>query len=84
MIRQAGYAPGRDIRIEFTGIRPGEKLFEELDVTGKAYRRTGHAKIYVAMCGDTSAAEVSADVERVLADASDDISAAVKSLARWC
>ena len=84
MIRQAGYAPGRDIRIEFTGIRPGEKLFEELDVTGKAYRRTGHAKIYVAMCGDTSAAEVAADVERVLADNSDDISAAAKSLARWC
>ncbi len=84
MIRQAGYAPGRDIRIEFTGIRPGEKLFEELDVTGKAYRRTGHAKIYVAMCGDTSAAEVAADVERVLADNSDDISVAAKSLSRWC
>ena len=84
MIRQAGYAPGRDIRIEFTGIRPGEKLFEELDVSGKAYRRTGHAKIYVAMCGDTSAAEVAADVERVLADNSDNISAAAKSLARWC
>ena len=84
MIRQAGYAPGRDIRIEFTGIRPGEKLFEELDVTGKAYRRTGHAKIYVATCGDASAADVAADVARVLADETQDISAAAKSLARWC
>ena len=84
MIRQAGYAPGRDIRIEFTGIRPGEKLFEELDVSGKAYRRTGHAKIYMAMCGNASAADVAADVERVLADNSDDIAAATKSLVRWC
>ncbi len=84
MIRQAGYAPGRDIQIKFTGIRPGEKLFEELDVSGKAYRRTGHAKIYVAMCGNASAAEVAADVGRVLADDSPDISAAVKSLSRWC
>ena len=84
MIRQAGYAPGRDIRIEFTGIRPGEKLFEELDVTGKTYRRTGHAKIYVATCGDAPAADVAADVARVLADETQDISAAAKSLARWC
>ena len=84
MIRQAGYAPGRDIQIKFTGIRPGEKLFEELDVSGKAYRRTGHAKIYVAMCGDTKAADVAADVARVLADNTSDISAAAKSLARWC
>ena len=84
MIRQAGYAPGRDIPIQFTGIRPGEKLFEELDVSGKAYRRTGHAKIYVATCGDAPAADVAADVARVLADETQDISAAAKSLARWC
>ena len=84
MIRQAGYAPGRDIAIKFTGIRPGEKLFEELDVSGKSYRRTGHAKIYVATCGNASAADVAADVERVLADDVQDISSAAKSLARWC
>ena len=84
MIRQAGYAPGRDIRIVFTGIRPGEKLFEELDVTGKAYRHTGHAKIYVAMCGDVPVDEVAADVGRVLADDTPEVSAAARSLARWC
>ena len=84
MIRQAGYLPWRDIPIKFTGIRPGEKLFEELDVTGKSYRRTGHAKIYVATCGDAPAADVAADIARILADEAQDISAAVKTLARWC
>lgn len=84
MIRQAGYVPGRDVKIEFTGIRPGEKLFEELDLTGGAYRRTGHEKIYVSTCGNAPAAEVAADVERVLADGADDVSAAAKALARWC
>ena len=84
MIRQAGYAPGRDIRIEFTGIRPGEKLVEELDVTDKAYRRTGHAKIYVAACGDAQADAVAAEVARVVAGGAPDVLAAAKSLARWC
>jgi len=44
MIRQAGYRPYRDIDIIFTGIRPGEKLSEELGL-GQA-RPTEHAKIY--------------------------------------
>ena len=44
MIRQAGYRPYRDIAIEFTGIRPGEKLEEELGL--ETARPTDHAKIY--------------------------------------
>ncbi len=84
MIRQAGYAPGRDIRIEFTGIRPGEKLFEELDVTGKAYRRTGHAKIYTAKCDNVSACGVLEDVYRVVSMEPAHVHDAAKALARWC
>ena len=47
MIRQAGYKPYVDIPIVFTGIRPGEKLFEELDISEKSAYRTDMARIYV-------------------------------------
>ena len=44
MIRRAGYRPYRDIAIEFTGIRPGEKLTEELGL--EQAKPTSHAKIF--------------------------------------
>ena len=47
MIRQAGYKPYVDIPIRFTGIRPGEKLFEELDISEKSAYRTDMARIYI-------------------------------------
>ena len=47
MIRQAGYRPYVDIPIVFTGIRPGEKLFEELDISEKSAYKTDMARIYV-------------------------------------
>ena len=47
MIRQAGYKPYVDIPIVFTGIRPGEKLFEEIDVSEKSCYKTDMAKIYI-------------------------------------
>ena len=47
MIRQAGYRPYTDIPIVFTGIRPGEKLFEELDVSSSSMIKTAHERIYI-------------------------------------
>ena len=47
MIRQAGYKPYVDIPIVFTGIRPGEKLFEELDISEKSAYKTDMARIYI-------------------------------------
>lgn len=47
MIEQAGYRPYVDIPIVFTGVRPGEKLFEEIDVSERSAFRTDMAKIYI-------------------------------------
>ena len=43
----SGLRPEEDIEIEFTGMRPGEKLFEELSISGENVRPTSHAKIGV-------------------------------------
>lgn len=45
LIRLSGYEVGKDIEIAFTGLRPGEKLFEELFIPGEQYNKTQHAKI---------------------------------------
>jgi FlaA1/EpsC-like NDP-sugar epimerase len=47
MIRRSGLTPGRDILIEFTGVRPGEKLYEELAGDDEQTRPTSHPKIRV-------------------------------------
>ena len=46
LIRLSGLEPGRDIEIEFTGIRPGEKLREELWEPEKTYDKTAHPDIF--------------------------------------
>jgi len=45
LIRLSGLEPGRDIEIEFTGIRPGEKLSEELWEHDRIYEKTTHPDI---------------------------------------
>ena len=47
MIRLFGLRPFEDIDIVFTGMRPGEKLFEELETEGEDLTKTGHPKIFV-------------------------------------
>ena len=48
MIRLAGYVPGKDIEIVYTGLRPGEKLYEELLNQKELTVPTTHEKILVA------------------------------------
>ncbi|MEE8171227.1 MAG: nucleoside-diphosphate sugar epimerase/dehydratase, partial [Phycisphaerae bacterium] len=47
MVTLSGFRIGEDIEITFVGSRPGEKLFEELSVSGEDMSPTRHAKIYV-------------------------------------
>ncbi len=48
MIELSGLEVDHDVDVMFTGLRPGEKLFEELFVTGEEHQRTSHDKIFVA------------------------------------
>jgi FlaA1/EpsC-like NDP-sugar epimerase len=45
LITLSGFRPGVDIEIVFTGLRPGEKLFEELSIKGEDMQETRHPKI---------------------------------------
>ncbi|MDR3602420.1 MAG: nucleoside-diphosphate sugar epimerase/dehydratase [Desulfosporosinus sp.] len=48
LIRLSGFEPEVDIKIQFTGIRPGEKLYEELLTTEEGTTSTRHSRIFVA------------------------------------
>jgi len=48
MIRLSRFIPGEDIEIVFTGIRPGEKLYEEVLTDSERTNVTKHDKIYIA------------------------------------
>jgi FlaA1/EpsC-like NDP-sugar epimerase len=47
LIRRSGFKPGVDIEIKFIGLRPGEKLYEELITEGEGIVRTPYDKIFV-------------------------------------
>jgi FlaA1/EpsC-like NDP-sugar epimerase len=65
LIRLSGLEEGKDIDIVFTGLRPGEKMFEELFLEGEEYDRTEHAKIFVARNGRAPSSPM--DVEALVA-----------------
>lgn len=47
LIHLSGYEVNKDIDIVFTGLRPGEKLFEELFIEGEEYEKTEHEKLLI-------------------------------------
>lgn len=47
LIKLSGLIPYKDIQIQFTGLRPGEKLYEELLMDEEGVRKTGNRKIFV-------------------------------------
>ena len=60
MITLSGFRPGEDIDIVFSGVRPGEKLFEELRTAGEDIEPTMHPKVLVWKCQPVNWDRVSA------------------------
>jgi FlaA1/EpsC-like NDP-sugar epimerase len=67
MIRLAGYTPEKDIRIVFTGLRPGEKLYEELLNQKETTIPTANEKIMVARVREFDFDTVSPEVDQLIA-----------------
>ena len=67
MIRLAGYTPEKDIRIVFTGLRPGEKLYEELLNQKETTIPTSNEKIMVARVREFDFDLVSPEVDQLIA-----------------
>ena len=69
MIRLAGYVPGKDIEIVYTGLRPGEKLYEELLNQKELTIPTTNEKILVAKVREYDFDEVSSSIEQLIQSA---------------
>ncbi len=82
LIKLSGLEPDRDIAIEFTGVRPGEKLFEEFAFDAERMDKTRHPKIYVGRINPLTAEDIHAGLQRLraVADTNPDRPAAEAAL----
>jgi len=65
MIRLSGLEPGQDIEIQYTGLRPGEKLYEEVLATEENTVPTHHEKILSAKVREVEASELNEKLTRL-------------------
>ncbi len=69
MIKLSGYEPDKDIKIEYTGLRPGEKLYEELLTDQEKTLPTYNAKVKIAEVADFDHEETLAKIVSMLQSA---------------
>jgi len=65
LIRLSGLIPHKDIDIVFTGLRPGEKLFEELLTKEEGVRATSHKKIKIAASAIVESDSISSELAQL-------------------
>jgi FlaA1/EpsC-like NDP-sugar epimerase len=65
LIRLSGLQPDRDIEIRFTGIRPGEKLFEELSLHDEIAQKTRHPRVFIGLLRPHDWQEVNDGIEEL-------------------
>lgn len=67
LIKLSGFEPDKEIKIEFIGLRPGEKLYEELLMDEEGIQNTKHKKIFIGKPGEFEFSEVKEKI-RMLQD----------------
>ena len=72
LIRLSGYTVGEDIDIEYTGLRPGEKLYEELLMDEEGLQKTANKMIYVGKPIEFNEDEFLLDLEKLYTYAYDE------------
>jgi len=65
MIKLSGYEPDKDIAIVFTGIRPGEKLFEEILTVEEETVATQNRKIFEAKLSEVNSSLLESQIEKL-------------------
>lgn len=80
LIRLSGLSPYEDVDIVFSGIRPGEKLYEELSTEEEQAAKTRHPKIFIGKVEPAPLARVAAQVDGLLEAADHGTPAALRAL----
>lgn len=70
LIKLSGFEPNKDIKIEVTGLRPGEKLYEELLMNEEGLTETKHKKIFIGKPGDFDINDIAKKTDELLMYAS--------------
>lgn len=80
LIKLMGHTPDTDIKIQYSGLRPGEKLYEELITEGEGIVPTPHEKIMVLRGEDKSYQEIEGDLTKLAAAAKRHEAQAIKDI----
>jgi FlaA1/EpsC-like NDP-sugar epimerase len=80
MIELSGYRERGEIDIVFTGLRPGEKLFEEIELDGESMERTRHPKIFIGRIQSAAPLALEAALARLEAAAGAGDEAALRTV----